>query len=186
MPDNKHRLSARRLATMGLLMALAAALNFLESLIPAMLMMPPGVKPGFSNIVVAYCLFYLNSRDALAIAILKSGFVLLTRGVTAGMMSISGGLLSLAVMILAKKLTRPGKFRFFYVSVPGAVFHNLGQLCMASILLKNTAVFYSLPVLFTAGVFMGCLTAVLLRAVLPALSRVSGAGGEKPFRKDDW
>lgn len=172
---------------MGLLMALAVALNFAENLIPALPMMPPGIKLGLSNIVVAYCLFYLGKTDALAIAVLKSGFVLLTRGVTAGAMSIAGGLLSLCIMLLARWLTRPGKFRYFYVSVPGAVAHNIGQLFMAAFLLKNTAVFYSLPVLLIAGILMGCITAILLRAVLPALGRVSAVGGKmEDSGKDEW
>ena len=91
---------ARKAASMGLLMALAIALNFLENLIPALPAMPLGVKLGLSNIVVAYCLFYLGGREALFVAVLKSGFVLLTRGVVAGAASISGGLLSLAPWLL--------------------------------------------------------------------------------------
>ena len=178
----------RRLAAMGLLTALAAALNFAENLIPALPMAPPGVKLGLSNIVVAYCLFYLGGREALCIALLKSGFVLLTRGMTAGAMSLAGGLLSLAVMLAARRLTKPGRMRYFYVSVPGAVAHNLGQLAAAAVLLGNAAVFYSLPLLLIAGALMGCVTAVLLRAVLPALGRVAGTVGysdERHSGKDD-
>lgn len=177
---------ARRVASMGLFMALAIALNFLENLIPALPAMPPGVKLGLSNIVVAYCLFYLGGRDALCVAVLKSGFVLLTRGAVAGAASISGGLLSLAVMAVALRFSGTGPSRYFTVSIPGAVFHNIGQLLAVSILLKNTAVFYSLPVLFLAGVLMGCVTAVLLRIVLPALRRVTpfGSGRGQFSRKD--
>ncbi|MGI5894290.1 MAG: Gx transporter family protein [Candidatus Merdivicinus sp.] len=185
LPNKKH-FSARSLASMGLLMALAAALNFAENLIPALPMMPPGVKLGLSNIVVAYCLFYLGRKEAAVIAVLKSGFVLLTRGVSAGAMSFCGGMLSLLVMMLAIRCTIPGKSRYFYVSIPGAVSHNIGQLLMASLLLKNTAVFYSLPVLLIAGVLMGCVTAILLRTVLPALRRISAAGGKQlPSGKDE-
>ena len=63
------------------------------------------------------------------------------------------------------------------MSIPGAVLHNIGQLLAVSIMLKNTAVFYSLPVLFLAGVLMGCVTAALLRVVLPALRRVTPSKG---------
>ncbi len=164
---------AKKAASMGLLMALAIALNFLENLIPALPAMPPGVKLGLSNIVVAYCLFYLGGREALFVAVLKSGFVLLTRGVVAGAASISGGLLSLAAMGIAMRLAGKGPSRYFAVSIPGAVLHNMGQLLAVSVMLKNTAVFYSLPVLFLAGVLMGCVTAALLRVVLPALRRVT-------------
>ncbi len=170
---------------MGLLAALAAALNFLENLIPALPLLPPGVKLGLSNIAVAYCLFYLGGREALILAVLKSGFVLLTRGLTAGALSLAGGLLSLLVMWIARRAARPGRMQYFFVSVPGAMAHNAGQLCAAAALLQSPAVFYSLPLLLLAGAAMGCVTALLLRAALPALGRVAGIM-EKHSGKDDW
>ena len=71
---------------MGLLLALAMALNLAESMVPPLPVLPPGVKLGLSNLVTVYCLFYLGSGEAWGIAVLKSGFVFLTRGVTAGLL----------------------------------------------------------------------------------------------------
>ena len=50
----------KRLALMGLLFALAMALSFLESLLPALPMLPPGIRLGLSNIVTMYALFVLG------------------------------------------------------------------------------------------------------------------------------
>lgn len=164
---------------MGLMAALALTLNFLENMIPALPAMPPGVKLGLSNIAVVYCLFFWGGREALFLAVLKSGFVLLTRGAAAGCISLAGGLLSLGAMALAIRLAGKGGSRYFAVSIPGAVCHNLGQLLAAAALMKNAAVFYSLPVLILAGILMGTATAVLLRAVMPALRRLAPPGKGK-------
>ena len=50
-------------------------------------------------------LFVLSGvRGGLGIAVLKSGFVLLTRGATAGALSLAGGVLSLCAMAAARRL----------------------------------------------------------------------------------
>lgn len=130
--------AARRAAVMGLLLALAVALNLAESFLPALPMLPPGVKPGLSNIVTIYGLFYLGAGNALCIAVLKSTFVLITRGVTAGALSVSGGILSVLAMLAVRKLLTDKEA---VISISGAVFHNFGQLCVAAFMLKSTAVF---------------------------------------------
>ena len=172
MRVERVRAAARRAASMGLLLALAMALNLAESMVPPLPVLPPGVKLGLSNLVTVYCLFYLGSGEAWGIAVLKSGFVFLTRGATAGALSLAGGVLSLCAMAAARRLFAG---RYFPVSMAGAVFHNIGQLCAAAVLLKNAAVFYYLPVLLAAGALMGWATAALLRAVMPALKRVAAA-----------
>ena len=94
--------NTRYLTTMGLLLALACGISFLETLLP--LPLPLGVKPGLSSIVVMYVLLFLDAPSAWLLTALKSGFVFLTRGVTAGIMSLSGGIVSLCVMLLLLRL----------------------------------------------------------------------------------
>ncbi len=183
MRVERVRAAARRTASMGLLLALAVTLNLAENLIPPLPALPPGVKLGLSNLATVYCLFYLGPGEAFGIAFLKSGFVFLTRGATAGVLSLTGGVLSLCAMLAARRMFSG---RYVPVSMAGAVFHNIGQLCAAAALLKNAAVFSYLPVLLAAGALMGWATAVLLRAVMPALKRVVMApiNDKKHFRKD--
>ena len=73
--QNRNR-KVKRLALMGLLFALAMALSFLESLLPALPMLPPGIRLGLSNIVTMYALFALGPVSGYTIAVLKSLFVL--------------------------------------------------------------------------------------------------------------
>ena len=92
MAAQNRNCKVKRLALMGLLFALAMALSFLESLLPALPMLPPGIRLGLSNIVTMYALFVLGPVSGYTIAVLKSLFVLLTRGAVAAAMSASGGI----------------------------------------------------------------------------------------------
>ena len=158
----------RKVAFLGLLFALAIALSYLESLIPSFVAVP-GIKLGLSNTVVMYCLFFVGPLPALVIAVLKAVFVLITRGFAAGMLSAAGGMCSAGVMILLNKL----KSSKGAISVAGAVTHNVGQLAVAWLILSSPAVLYYAPVLILSGVVMGIVTAVVLKLVLPALSRIN-------------
>ena len=68
--------------------------------------------------------------------------------------SLSGAVLSLLVMTLLKKTDR---FSISGVSMAGGVFHNIGQLTMAALVLETTAVWYYLPVLIITGSITGFL-----------------------------
>ena len=104
MAAQNRNCKVKRLALMGLLFALAMALSFLESLLPALPMLPPGIRLGLSNIVTMYALFVLGPVSGYTIAVLKSLFVLLTRGAVAAAMSASGGIASVTVMLLLSLL----------------------------------------------------------------------------------
>ena len=161
----------RELTLLGILFGLALILSFLESLMPPAPFLPPGVKLGLSNIITMYCLLYLGIGQAYSLALLKAGFVLITRGAVAGVLSVSGGILSVSVMVL---MMRPKKWSVsvFLLSVFGAVSHNLGQLMAASLLIGETASLFYLPILILSGVGMGAVTGGILRIVLPASGKL--------------
>ena len=104
MAAQNRNCKVKRLALMGLLFALAMALSFLESLLPALPMLPPGIRLGRSNIVSVYALVVQGPVSGYTIAVLKSLFVLLTRGAVAAAMSASGGIASVTVMLLLEFL----------------------------------------------------------------------------------
>lgn len=163
---------ASRVALMGMIFALAMVLSFLEGMIPALPMLPPGVKLGLSNIATMYALFFLGVRSGLTIAVLKSLFVFLTRGATGAVMSLAGGLASVCIMALFWVLPKV-KLSISLVSILGAVFHNLGQLVAARVIIGNSYVFGYLPIMLLAGVVMGVVTGLVLKLVLPYLSRMN-------------
>lgn len=169
--QNRSR-KVKRLALMGLLFALAMAFSFLESLLPALPMLPPGIRLGLSNIVTMYALFVLGPVSGYTITVLKALFVLLTRGAVAAAMSAAGGIFSVTVMLLLSLL--PGiKKQYLLLSVFGGAAHNIGQLVMARFIINNQYVWYYFPVLLAAGLLMGAITGMALRVVLPYLNRLN-------------
>ena len=113
-----------RTALFGLLAALAAALSYLEGLLPTAAFLPPGAKPGFSNLVNLFAASFMGTVPALGIALLKACFAGLTRGGTAFFMSLCGGTLSTLLMCLLLKRTR--RLSFIGIGIAGAVCHGGG------------------------------------------------------------
>ena len=162
----------QKTALLGILSAQALALSFIENLLPAMPFLPPGVKLGLSNIVTMFTAGTMGFLPALAVTLIKSLFVLLTRGVTAFFMSFGGGFLSTAAMCLMIKFVKD-KSGFVGVAVISAVCHNIGQLAVSIVVTKTTAFVYYAPVLLLSGVVMGIITGIILKAVMPLLMKQS-------------
>ncbi len=162
---------AKKEAFLGILFAFTLVLSYIEFIVPLDGVLPPGIKLGLSNITVMYCLFFLGLPSALSVAVLKSGFVLITRGAVASLLSLSGGLGALFLMFF---LIKAGKMRLsgVIISVFGSISHNLCQIVVSSWLTGTNLVYYYLPVLLISGVVMGIVTGLTLRAVLPAVGKL--------------
>lgn len=148
----------------GMLLALSAGLSAAESLIP----LPLGVKPGFSNIPVMFAMIEAGTGSGLSICILKSFFVLLTRGTTAFFMSLSGGLAAFAVMLLLHKKTNAS---LVLISVCGSLMHNAGQITAACFIMGSVAVLAYIPVLIISGCIAGAVTGICLGLIMPVISK---------------
>ncbi len=152
----------KKTALNGLLISLALVLSYIESLFPTSLIIPiPGVRLGLANIVTMFALFYLGFVSAMTISVLRCVLAaLMFGGLSSLMFSLSGALLALIIMQVLKygynKL-----FSILGISIGGAAAHNTGQILMASLMMRNTAIFAYLPILLLAGMVMGFVTAVV-------------------------
>ena len=158
-----------RIALGSVLCAQAIALGFIESLIPPLPFLPPGAKPGLSNIVTMFAADCVGVSQTYIITVIKSLFVFVTRGFTAAAMSFAGGILSCTAMILLFRFSRE-KIGIIGISVISALCHNAGQLLMSVFITGSEKTFYYAPFLALFGVVTGILTGLIFRAVLPALS----------------
>ena len=142
----------QRFTRMALFVALAMIFSYLEFLLP--LPIPfPGIKLGFANLAIVMPLYLWDFFPALAISLLRIALVGITFGSLATILySLFGALLSLAVMAGLKKWNI---FSVTGVSMAGGVCHNIGQLAAAALILKNSRLFYYLPVLLAAGALTG-------------------------------
>jgi heptaprenyl diphosphate synthase len=160
-----------RLVIVSLFFAVALIITVVENSLPPLPGTIPGVKFGFSNIAVMYVLFFVGKKEAYAIAVLKSVFVFATRGFVASALSLSGGLLSITVMVILLLIFKD-KISYMLLSISGAVFHNVGQLVAVSLIYTNFYLLYYFPVLLVSGIVAGIATAALLKVIMPVFQRL--------------
>lgn len=144
----------KKIAFLGLFVALAFVLSYIEYMLPLNIGIP-GAKIGLANLVVMVALYTVGDKNAIALSIIRVVLVGLTFGNISMMMySLAGAALSLCVMLIAKKL---GKLSVTGVSVLGGVFHNIGQIIVAMLVLETQSLLYYLPFLIVIGTITGVL-----------------------------
>ena len=144
-----------KMTFLGLFTAVAMILSFVETLLPPLTTALPGIKMGLPNIIIVFLLYRRGAASAIGVSLIRILLVSLLFGnVMALFYSLAGGALSIAVMIILKKL------RFLSpvgVSVAGGVTHNVGQILMAMLLLDTVELGYYLVVLTVTGTVAGIL-----------------------------
>ena len=169
--DQKSLSGAKKTAITGILAALTLALAFTERILCAALPLPPGVRPGLSNVAVMFSCIALGLPFAMGIVLIKAGFVMLSAGFYAGVISAAGGILSvLSVFLLTRAFS--DKLSYLGISAVSAVLHNLGQLLAATALVGSGLYLWYAPILLLTGILFGCVTGLLLNAVMPALIKL--------------
>ena len=216
---------AQIVARFGLLAALSLVLGYFDRAIPITWLLGgavPGIKLGLANTVLLYAVYLMDWRSSVALMLTKvflSGF--LFGSMSAILYSLSGGVLSLIVMLLVRKNARAGaltiaaltalsdlwllyrnprpggqmllcvvlialacvasvaafvvirrhpEWGVLGVSLAGAVAHNVGQILMASRVLRTPQLLYTyLPVLVGVGAVVGTLTGLVAQRVFRAL-----------------
>lgn len=185
----------RRTAELGLFLALALILSYVESLIPFSFGIP-GIKLGLPNLIVLLLLYGAigndvvdaeeragmrsvtvltkGEREALLVnglRIVLSGF--LFSNLYAILYALAGAVFSFLAMLLGK---RTKHLSMAGVSMLGGVFHNIGQLLVAMAVVETFAVAYYVPFLIVAGVVTGTMLGFVGMELLPYLRRINRKG----------
>lgn len=146
----------KQLTTLALLAAVAFVLSWVDSLIPVSGALP-GAKLGLANLAVLMGLFLLGPGPGGLLCLIK---ILLSTFLFGNAFSffyaLAGGVLSYLVMWELKK-----RCSLVFTSVMGGVFHNLGQLLVASVILETAGLMAYFPVLLLCGLGAGCAVGVL-------------------------
>ena len=157
---------AKKVSLYGILVSLAFIASYIEVLIPFNFHIP-GMKLGLANIAVLIALYTGGTKAGITVSIIRIILVGLTFGNPySAIYGLSGGVISLVVMIALKKTDF---FGVMGVSMAGGVAHNLGQLLCAMILLKLPAVFTYLSYLMLVGTVTGVLIGIIDEEVLKRL-----------------
>lgn len=173
------KISVRTVTRMGLLMAVALILSWVEAVLPFQIPIP-GVKLGFANIVTLAVLYQYSFPAALLFGILRVLLSALFLGRLSGVLfGLCGTVLAVCGMALLKQCRC---FSSLGVSAAGAVLHGAGQLTVASILL-TPAVWSLMPLLGISSAFCGIITWVPLR-ILGRYEGIFPSPKEKSLNKD--
>lgn len=148
--------------------SLALIFSYVEAIIPFNAGIP-GVKLGIANIVTVIALYKLSIKHAAIVSFIRimvAGF--LFSGLFGAIYSLAGATVSLIGMIFLKKT---GKFSIAGVSMAGGVLHNLGQLLVASFLIKDLRIFFYFPILLFSGLASGIAIGILATLVMRVLPK---------------
>ena len=144
---------SKTVALAGICVALALILAYIEVLLPPLFSAVPGIKMGLPNIIIVFLLYRRGPAWAGIVSLLRILLVSMLFGNAMALMySLAGGVLSLAVMLILKKLNALSPVG---VSVAGGVTHNIGQIIMAVLLLDTVQLGYYLAVLAVTGTVAG-------------------------------
>ena len=147
--------NTKTITKLAAFISVAVILGYVESLFPPI---AAGVKLGIANITVITVLYLYGGKKAFVVSILKVVLCMALFGsMTSFIYSLSGAILSLSVMILAKKSK---VFSLVSVSGLGGLCHNLAQFFCAYIIIGKGVLFY-LPILCLSGILCGVLTGIV-------------------------
>lgn len=147
--------NTKTITMLAAFISVAVILGYVENLFPPIV---AGVKLGIANIVVISVLYTRGAKETWVVAILKVVLCMALFGsVTSFIYSLSGAVLSLSVMILAKKSKA---FSLISVSGLGGLCHNMAQFFCAYIIIGKGVLFY-LPILCISGILCGVLTGIV-------------------------
>ena len=162
-------MKTKRIACLGLFIALAFVLSYVDYLLPLNIGIP-GAKVGLANLVVMVALYTLGKKDAALLSVVRVVLVGFTFGNLAMMLySMAGALLSFVVMLIAK---RTRLFSITGVSVLGGVFHNVGQIIVAMFVLETASLLYYLPFLIVIGTISGIVIGVISSMITVRVDRL--------------
>ncbi|MCL2392748.1 MAG: Gx transporter family protein [Oscillospiraceae bacterium] len=174
------RIATKKLTIMAALTAAALIVFIIEAQIPLPLPIP-GAKLGLANAITLFALFYSQSgqqgtvsfknSDVLIILICR---ILLGSFITGRfallILSLSGGLLSIAVQIFMKRIVTDKQI--WVCGAIGAVFHNIGQIVAAILISGTPAIAAYLPALIIIGIISGTITGLIAQAALSRMKSI--------------
>lgn len=163
----------RKLTLLSILIAQALVLHIIEGMLPVP-MPVPGVKLGLANIITFITIILFGIKEALIVVVGRTFLGSLLGGTfLTFLFSLSGGLLSTLMMAWVYK--RGGKlFSIPSISILGAVFHNIGQIAVASMVIANINLFFYLPVLIFSGVTTGLFIGLIVQFAHKPIKRILG------------
>lgn len=150
----------KKMLYLSMILGIALVVHVIEAQIPVIF---PGIKLGLANAVSLFVLISFGGKEAITIMILRTILGSIFGGnAFSFFFSLLGGLFSNIVMIwlygyFKDEITIP------WLSIGGAIFHNIGQLLVAAVVVKDFKIYFYLPILMIAAVITGYFTGIIAR-----------------------
>lgn len=151
-------MNAKKVTQLALLSAVALIIFIVELRIPNLVPIP-GVKLGLANIVTVYAVYRYRPVEVFLIVLVRIVLGSMFSGTALSFLySLGGAVYCLCGMLLLKRVI---PLSCLWLSSPcGAVFHNIGQIVVAMLVMRTSAVLVYLPTLMISGIVAGLFTGV--------------------------
>lgn len=160
--SNRKNNSAKKIAAVAILIAVAFVLSWIE-LILSITTPIPGIKIGLANLAILFAMYDCSEKDAFMVLVGRLVLnAILFGNVNSLIYSVAGGVLSFIVMVIYKKISPK---HIVYISITGGVFHNIGQLTAASVVM-NTFLSWYMPYLIIGGIIAGLFNGIVCQKLL--------------------
>lgn len=157
-------MKTKKIALLALLTAIALTIFIIEAQIPPLVPIA-GVKLGLANVITLFTLVTLGRKEAFTVMLLRVILGSIFAGsVTSFMYSAAGALVCFVFMAVAAYMLNDNMI--WFISVIGAIGHNIGQITVAVILTKTVQVAWYLPILMISAVITGAFTGILTHQLL--------------------
>jgi heptaprenyl diphosphate synthase len=163
----------KKMVLLGILVSQALILHIVERMFP--LPVPvPGIKLGLANAISLMTIVIFGPKEAFTVVAMRTFWgSVFGGGVSSFIYSFIGGFISTMVMAIMYKRYR-NLFSIPTISVVGAIFHNIGQILVASLIVQNAKLFYYLPLLLISAVITGLFIGITVQYTLRPIKRVLG------------
>lgn len=162
-------MKVQKIAILGMFTTIALTIFMIESMIPTLVPIP-GIKLGLANIVTLFLLLRYDGLDAAKVLIARVILASIFGGqMVSFLYSICGGAFCLIAMILTNRFLK-GNY-IYLTSVVGAIFHNIGQILVACLVLQMSGILVYVPFLLISGVITGLFTGMACYFLNKALPR---------------
>ena len=170
MPQLKTKtkyFSAKRLAYLSVLTAMALIMFMVESLFPPLFL--PGAKMGLSNIFSLLALFVLGPVDALILVVVRTVLGSLFMGnISTLLYSLTAGVVSVVISAILVQFVYP-RVSIVAISVVSAVMHNLTQNVVFCLISNTPQMFSYMPWLALLGIVAGIIVGFAVWLILKAI-----------------
>ena len=175
--------SVKHLVMLAMFTTMALTIFVVEAQIPIPVPIY-GVKLGLANVITLIVLVVYRPRDAFAVLVMRILLGSLFTGTLVSMIySLSGGILCFLGMALLCRLLH--RKHLWFISMIGAVLHNVGQICCGNCSDAVGAGHCLFPFLLVSGCITGIFTGIAADRVVHFLPRSIFPKENLPEKKNE-